>query len=149
MTRASNLQIIEAKGSHIDFISHNLRGLHLKDISFIDKDPKKVIWECFRGSFIKRTAVLNDIPIAMWGCAGTLLGGRGEPWLFATTHAESVKYSLLRHARTEFELMLSTYGNLRGMVNSECEKACAFLAHFGFDLKEFSNLKPFRFYEGN
>lgn len=142
------IEIVEADVRHIPLIVADLRETTKRDFAYTDLTPRQVAWKCYRASFIRKTALVDGFPVAMWGCAGTLLGGHGEPWLLATNMAERYKRQLLRVVRREVDAMFSTFRNLGGIVNARSPDACRFLEHLGFKIGPQTS-GDFRHYAGS
>lgn len=143
------IEVVDSKPKHINEIVPDLRDLHLREVAITGLTPKQVMWKCYRPSVIRRTALYEGRAVAIWGCAGTLLGGRGEPWLFATNEAVRLKFSLLRVVRGEIDAMARVYGMLGGIVNSENTVACQFLERLGFKMGREAWLPTYRHFALN
>jgi len=97
--------------------------------------PFQAIRQCYRESFIRRTAIANGEVVAMWGCAGNMLG-TGQPWLLTGKGIENFKVSFIRNARKEVSEMLLHCNRLEGIVVNRYDRAVRLLEVLGFELSE-------------
>lgn len=122
--------VTDSEGWHVGKMAQSLRDLHNLDAR--GYEPRKLLWGSYRNSFIRRTALVDGNPVAMWGCAGTLLSGHGTPWLCASSEAERYRFTLLKQAKIELQGMLGVFGTLAATVNPINAIGARFLRHLGF-----------------
>lgn len=110
------------------------------EITCFGLKPFQAIRQCYRESHTRRTALARGEVIAMWGCAGSMLG-TGYPWLLTGKGIENFKVSFVRQAREEVREMLTHCGSLEGIVVKRYERAIRLLEVLGFELSEPFELK--------
>ncbi len=90
----------------------------------------------FRQSSYRRTALLDDRPLALWGITGSLCSSSGILWLRVGTRARSLPRLVVELAREELKQMLETRRELVCYIDASDIRAQRFASFFGFDLEE-------------
>ena len=95
------------------------------------------LWYGYKNSFYRRTALIDGVPVAIWGVCGVLLGGKGLPWLLTSPGVHQV--SPLKFARIyqeEVKKMLDLFPLLENLVDAEYVAAIRLLEICGFSIGE-------------
>lgn len=142
------ITIGDAELGHIDLLAAELRPEMMAAVALTGRPAGVVMRECFRASVMRRTAFMDGAPVAMWGCAGALLGGVGEGWLFASVRLQKVPRSTLWVAGQELARFRSVFREMRGILFSADQAACRFAAKIGCEIKaDGAGAGPFLRYE--
>ena len=72
----------------------------------------------------------------MWGLAGVVLSGRGEPWLLTSKAIERIPVSFIKEGRKEIAEMMELCHKLEGVTTEAYPRAHRFLRALGFNLSE-------------
>lgn len=131
---ASTYQILETTPEHIRLLSNSLRAGDWHEITCVGLTPRKALWRSFRGSIMRRTAIIDGSVGACWGLGGECLGDTGQPWLMTAPVIEKVPISFAKEARKEMGQMLDIFPKLQGYVAVSYSQACGFLKFLGFEL---------------
>ena len=131
------ITITEATSAHIREINNTLRDADRREIESYGFPSCKALWRSYKGSIMRRTAMVDGEVAAMWGCGGVPMGKVGHPWLLTSYASEKV--SPLRFARVyqkEVLNMLNIFPILVNWVDAEYDKAIRLLDVIGFTVHE-------------
>ena len=131
-------QIVESEFAHIAALCGALRYDDWAEITCFGLRPFRVIRECFKTSYLRRSVFVENELAAMWGLSGVMLSGEGRPWLLTSKAIEKIPVSFVREARCEVAAMLTMCQRLDGFTTESYPKAQRFLRVLGFTLS-----KPF------
>ncbi len=131
-----SVSIVPATSSHISALKLNLRPEDAEEIVRFGVTIQKAVWYSYKHSLIRKTALINGIVAACWGCSGVFMGQVGIPWLMTTPEVKKV--SPLRFARIyqqEVMEMLKIFPRLENSVDSEYDSAIRLLEIIGFTIE--------------
>lgn len=137
-------QIIDTVPGHIHALSESLRAGDRHEITCAGLSPRKALWRSYKGSIIRRTAIIDGEVGACWGIGGGFMGPTGQPWLMTSAAVEKVPISFAREARKEVRAMLDLFPKLEGYVTASYGQACGFLRFLGFTLSNPVEVGPDR-----
>lgn len=129
------IEVVQATPAHVRSLCRTLREGDRKEITCAGLRPFRVILHSYRQSVIRKTALIDGEVAAMWGCAGTLLCDKGEPWLItgqAAVKLHPVKFAALY--RKEVQAMLRIFPRLVNKVDADYNQAIRLLEIAGFKL---------------
>lgn len=129
--------IVPTTAAHIRELTANLRAKDRLEIENYGFSASKGLWRSFKQGVFNKTALIDGRVAACWGCAGVLLGSKGQPWLL--TSNEVYKISPLRFAKIyqrEVYQMLNLFPYLENYVDSGYDEAVRLLQIIGFSLGE-------------
>lgn len=130
------IEVRESRPSDVAALAPKLRDTETAGGILLGMRPQRLLWQTYRRSVLRKTALLDDEIAAMWGCGGALLGGIGEPWLFMSGEAERVPRAVLRLARIELQGMRAVFGQLRGVVQADNARARRFAERLGCRIED-------------
>jgi len=81
-------------------------------------------------------AVVDDVPIAIFGAFKSTIGGYAAPWLLGTDEVARHGIKLMRYTQKYTQHLLETYSLLRNQVHAENTAAIAYLRASGFTVGE-------------
>lgn len=85
----------------------------------------------------KKTALLDGVPMAMWGVVGDLFGSYGMPYLVVSKHIRAVTTrEFVKIYKQEVQEMLKLFPRLENVVDAEYENAVRMLKIVGFKVSE-------------
>lgn len=136
-TKMADVEIVESTVTHVRQLAGSLRYGDQKEIESYGFTVNKGLWRSYKGSILRRTALVEGHVAAMWGVCGDPMGGLGQPWLLTSHWAE--KISPLRFARVyqqEVYAMLDIFPRLVNYCDAEYDKAIRLLDIIGFRIGE-------------
>lgn len=116
-------------------ISANLREKDQQEAINLGLNPVKGVFFSYRNGFLRRTVLLNDKPVAIFGVSGSPLGMVGYPYLITSKdvlNISPIKFS--RIYKQQVEVMKNLYPYLENYVDASYEGACRMLSIAGFEL---------------
>lgn len=131
-----SVEIVDTNRYHLLALRGRLRAGDCLEIAATGASQARAIWRSYRASVVSRTGIVDGKVAAVWGCAGPVLGGVGEPWLLTAPEVERVPLRFVRQGREELARMLSLYPVLQNYVAADYKQACRFLEVLGFTLGE-------------
>lgn len=72
----------------------------------------------------------------MWGVAGSLLGGVGQPWLLTGPGFLRLPFQMVRQGRIEAARWLRIFPKLENYADAGHTRACRYLGLIGYALDE-------------
>lgn len=129
------INIVPATSAHIRELSNTLRDADRREMEAFGFPSCKALWRSYKGSFLRKTALVDGEVAAIWGVGGVPMGLEGNPWLMTSVACERV--SPLRFARIyqqQVQEMLRIFPRLVNWVDSEYDKAMRLLDIIGFTL---------------
>lgn len=142
------IEVTNAEFSHAYDLSLNLREKDIREILAFGMQPRKTVFNCFRKSCYRKTALINGTVSAMWGVFGTPLSDFGQPWLLTTPLVESI--SPLRFAKIykkEVQVMSGMFPVLENYVDASYDEAVHMLRIAGFTLSDPDEISGNLFYK--
>ena len=131
-----NYEIKESEFWHISQLCGTLRYDDLAEITCFGMRPFATIKACYKTSHLRRSVFVEGQLAAMWGLAGVILSGRGEPWLLTSKAIEKIPVSFVREGREEINEMLTMCHRLEGITTEAYPRAHRFLRALGFTLSD-------------
>ncbi len=131
------ISIVDALPEHVSVLKSNLREEDKREVMGLGVSIQQSLWYGYKNSVYRKTALIDSIPVAMWGLCGVLLGGKGLPWLL--TSPDVTRLSPLKFARIyqeEVKKMLSMFPILENLVDAEYAAAVRLLDIVGFSIGE-------------
>lgn len=136
VTDAPMVTIVDAIGPHTISLKDNLRTQDADEILRFGITVQHALWQSYKTSVIRKTALIDGRVAAMWGVAGVFMGRVGVPWLL--TSPEVKKVSPLRFCRIyqiEVMNMLKLFPRLENYVAMEYTAAIRLLEIIGFTVE--------------
>lgn len=131
------IEIIPTEPKHLRELGADLREEDKAEILAFGLSVEKALWRSYKGSLIKKTALVDGKVAACWGAYGTFLSMEGQPWLLTSSAVYNV--SALKFARIyqkEVNEMLKLFDRLSNIVDVEYKSAIRLLEIVGFKLQE-------------
>ncbi len=139
------VQVVEARLEHVSELAGRLRETDLEALRIAGMTATQALELCYQRSVMRRTAFLDGEVAAMWGCRGTMLGGAGDAWLFASEAISRVPRLALRMALGEMAAFRAVFNRMTGVVFAADPRACRFIEKLGGVIQPGDG--PFRLYE--
>lgn len=99
-------------------------------------EPRRALFRAFTDSRYSRTALIDGIPVAMWGIIGPALSGNAEVWLALGDKASRYPLSIVRRTKSELADMAERCGILYARIRREDRRAMLFAVTMGFRISE-------------
>lgn len=134
---SAKISIIDALPHHVSALKYNLRDEDNSEILRLGESIQHALWYSYKNSVYRKTVMIDNAPVAMFGCLGVLLGGKAQPWLL--TSSEVKKVSPLKFCRIyqeEVENMLVMFPVLENLVDAQYVAAIRLLEIVGFSVGE-------------
>lgn len=134
---APEISITDAMPWHVSALKANLREEDANEVLGIGVSIQQSLWYGYKNSVYRKTALIDNIPVAIWGAQGTLLGSSAQIWLL--TSPGVYKLSPLRFARiyqAEVHKMLKIFPLLENSVDVRYDAAIRLLDITGFEIGE-------------
>lgn len=134
---AAEISIVDALPHHVSALKANLRDEDANEILGLGVSIQHSLWYGYKYSVYRKTALIDGVPVAMFGCIGALLGTRAEIWLL--TSPDIYKVSSLRFSRTyqaEVHKMLKIFHYLENKVDARYDAAIRLLDITGFNIDD-------------
>ena len=131
------VKIVKAESWHVSMMKRHLRMEDEREMMGWGISANKGLWCSYKESLIRRTAMIDGEPAAMWGVRSTLLGNVGDIWLQTTPAVRWV--SPLKFARVyqdQVYKMLNVFKRLENWVDNDYDGAVRLLDISGFSLGE-------------
>lgn len=131
------IQIVAPSIRHIGPIAHGMRGVDRMETAAFGFTPKGALRRSLSASVMAATALLDGIPIAMFGCAPqSEIDGVGNPWFLGTDAVASCAGHLLSHGPLVITKMHARYRTLENRVCVDNGRAIRLLRRWGFEIGE-------------
>jgi hypothetical protein len=104
-------------------------------------DPKKLLWQSYRRSFMCKSVFINGKIAAIFGISGVLYGETGQPWLIMSDEVNNYPFKVAFIYRKELEKFQNMFPVLEDYVDESNEKAIRMLELMKFNVSK--NIIPF------
>lgn len=128
------IQCVPARIADVYAVYNALRYADELELRRLGGDPKRIMRDNFRHSFLRRTLFVDGEPAAIAGCYGSALSDEGLPYLFTTPEVERAPIAFVREAKRLVEEMLAIKSVLIGNVDAGYKEAQKLLEQLGFVL---------------
>lgn len=125
-----------AEVGHIYRLADTLRPGDRREVLALCSNVRRAIRDVFRGSFYRRTALVDGEVAAVWGMGGPLLSDTAQVWMLTTPAVERVPVSYAKLARRGVLEMLAIKPRLEGLVAVDYPEAVGFLRLIGFTIHD-------------
>lgn len=99
-------------------------------------DPKRLLWQSYRRSFMCKTVFINGKIAAIFGISGVLYGEVGQPWLIMSDDVNAYPFKVAFIYRRELEKFQSMFPVLEDYVDETNEKAIRMLELMKFNVSK-------------
>lgn len=131
------IEIVPTTSAHIRALNANLREEDKHEIEIYGFPTNKALWRSFKGSILRRTALIDGEVAAVWGCGGVPMSGQGQPWLMTSNAVDKVSpLRFVRIYQNEVYRMLAVFPRLVNWVDMSYDKAIRLLEIIGFKIGE-------------
>ena len=131
------LNIVDSELKHARELAKNLREKDKQEAIHAGWEPHKALFLSYRQGVYRKTALIDDQVAAMWGAAGSILSGKGIPYLITSDlvyQLSPIKFA--RIYKNEVKEMLKVFDTLENYVDSSYTEAVRMLELAGFDTSE-------------
>lgn len=131
------VDIVSSTPQHISALKANLRDEDANEIVRLGATVQHALWQSYRNSLIRKTALINGVVAACWGIHGTFMGKTGVPWLITTPEVRKISpLKFTRIYQQEVIEMLKMFPCLENWVDSEYTNAIRLLEIIGFTIED-------------
>lgn len=126
---------IPATPAHIGRIASRMGRWDRIECEAGGRSPKEALRLSLAGSVMAWTALVDRMPVAMWGVTPVnLLDGEGSPWMLGTDEARRYPKAFYVGGARSIPLMLRCFPRLRNHVAMGNKEAIRLLVKWGFDV---------------
>ena len=131
-------KIIPATVDHAQFISATIRPEDRDEMwAACMQNPSQALENGLRFSDKTMTAMVNGLPVAMWGVVPeSLIGNAGTPWMVASFLIDKEFRTFLKHCRPPVMELLNQYDKLENYVDARNVRSIQWLRWLGFTIEE-------------
>lgn len=126
--------LTECRPAHLRAIRDRLRTDDAREVACTGMTAGAALWSSYRASILLRAAIVDGVVAAVWGCGGSAMGHKGNPWLLTAPEIERVPVAMVREGRREVAAMAAIFPRLENFVAADYSRACRFLELLGFEL---------------
>jgi hypothetical protein len=130
------IRIVDAEPRHVGMIARQMSESDCARFIGLGRDPRRVIRGFFRQSSYRRTALLDDEPIALWGVTGSLMSPAGLFWLQLSRAAKKFPLRVVKEGRTELARIMEMRHEIVCYLHHDDTVAMRFAKFFGFEIAE-------------
>lgn len=129
------VEIVDTCARHVRELGVVLRAADRQEIEVYGFPTNKALWRSFKGSIMRRTALIDGDVAAIWGVGGAPLSETGQPFLMTSDAVEKVSpLRFVRIYQNEVLKMLQLFPHLVNYVDAAYTKAVRLLDIIGFTL---------------
>lgn len=99
-------------------------------------DPKKLLWQSYRRSFLCKSVFINGKIAAIFGISGVLYGETGQPWLIMSDEVNDYPFKVAFIYKKELEKFQDMFPVLEDYVDESNEKAIRMLELMKFNVSK-------------
>ena len=133
----NDLVIVDSNPNHIRDLVRNLREKDKKEATALGYKPYVAVIETYRKAFFKKTALIGDNVVAIWGVIGSPITAIGYPYLITSNYIYKISpLKFIRLYKQEVEEMKKYYSTLENYVDASYEEAIKALKLAGFTLTD-------------
>ena len=127
------IEIVPAKLTHVGPIAVNMREIDQLECRIFGHTPKDALRLGLMASSIAWTALVDGVPVAMFGASTISLIDRvGRPWMLMTDGAMKHQRALVRFGRIYTAAIHRHYARLENWVHVDNAAAIRWLSRLGF-----------------
>lgn len=138
----TNLKFRRPNSGDVVYLAEHMRESDVHEFRCIV--PQGPLWAvlvwCIDNSDESLVALVDDVPVAIFGCGKTDLGG--VPWMAATPSLNNLKLTTLRNVRAVINAWLDHYGHLYNDVHKDNHASQGMLRWLGFTIEPSSDFHP-------
>lgn len=136
MVLGKEILVIDTIPGHVRELSGNLRIEDQLEAVRLGWEPRKGLFHVYRKALYRKTALIDNRVVAIWGVSGTPMSLTGRPYLMTSPLLEEVPtIRFVKMYREELEVMKRLYNKLENFVDVGYETSVKMLLLAGFDLK--------------
>jgi hypothetical protein len=149
------VSLVPARLTHIGPIAVQMRDADRHECEAFGRSPKQALRISLRTSLHALTALDDDGPVCMLGvCPGSLITGKGVPWMLGTDRMFDHATDLMRHGPRVLAWWLREFETLENIVSTDNEAAIRLLRYWGAEVGSAERMHrgvafvPFQFERG-
>ena len=129
--------IVDATAEHIRELKETIRSDDRDEVEAYGVSCAKGLWLSFKHGLMNKTYLVDGKVAAIAGCAGTIIGETGQPWLLTSHEVEKISpIKFARLYKMEVMKMLEKFPILENFCAAEYHKAIRLLRITGFKIGE-------------
>lgn len=134
----ARVEVVRATMEHVEALLPHVRQADIDEFYAASlRTPAEVLEQGLRISTVSWAGMIDGQTATIFGVApGSLLSGKGVPWLVGSELLEGHQKAFLRRARPALAAMLDIYPYLENYVDERNVTAKAWLHWMGFKLKD-------------
>lgn len=126
------ITVVDALPEHVRELGYNQRQRDIDIANRMGILPHQALWRLYKKSIIRKTVLVNEKVIAIFGVNGAFLGKKANPWFVASPYVDDYPIKLGFRYRSEIKNMLKLFHILEDLVPIEDEKTINLLKILGF-----------------
>ena len=131
-------------------VAHNLRLADKEELRAGGTDDYVAcLSESFAASTVCRVALVDDVPVAVFGVCDSKLDGVGIIWMLGTDGIYKISRKFLKGSAHEVRLLSGGYRTLFNYVYSENRLSIKWLEWLGFTIDDDLQMESFRLFYRN
>lgn len=135
MVVSKPLEIVDSTAAHTRQLQFNDQS-HL-EANACREDPNRLLFQVYRRAVYRKTALVDNHPVAMWGVVGTPLSVTGYPYFETGLGVEKIpKLRLIKTYKQEVQIMNGLFPVLTNYVQDHHYQAIGALRLAGFTISE-------------
>lgn len=118
------------------YIGAHLRVSDSLEVSALGAVPEYAVLQSFRDSDIAWTALVDGVPVIMFGAGGNVFSDRGFVWALGTDECTKHPREMLVFGREKLKEMLGIYPILENYCDARYIRALRWLKKIGFSVSD-------------
>lgn len=137
------IKIVDTTPAHVRTLAQTLRPQDRHEIEVYGFPTNKALWRSFKGSILRRTALIDGEVAAIWGVGGVPLSNEGQPFLMTSDAVDRISpLRFVRIYQNEVLKMLQLFPRLVNYVDAAYDKAVRLLDIVGFRIGDPEPIGP-------
>ena len=130
------VEIRIATSDDVEYVARYLRSSDYKELSLSHGDPAEAIRNSVNGSLWTKSALLDGVPVLVYGLHPSVMDSAGVPWMVATDQIAEIGSRFVLGSLSEIEIMQHIYPFLYNQVHCENHLSIRWLRWLGFTVDE-------------
>lgn len=124
--------VVAASVLHMKPLARGMRTAAYLTVSDAGYDPRLALRRTMGQSHHCRTALIDGVPVAMWGVVGALLAESAYVWLIMADDITNMPLTIVREAKTQLAEIMIHYEEVAITIMPDDDAALRFATYLGF-----------------
>jgi len=130
------IEITDSIPLHVAQLKKNLRHEDKMEVLRLGISVEHALWQSYKKSIVRKTALVNNEVAALWGCSGNLVSKEGRVWLLTSPAVRKVSpLKFARRYQQQVYNMLDIFSVLENYVDASYSNAIRLLEIIGFTVE--------------